>query len=70
MFFMAVLHLFDVDYRHMTEENLKRTVEEMEKEDDKGAFITKGFKIQLLETALKIRQVAATRALAQFVSRA
>lgn len=70
VFLMAVSHLYDVGYRHMTEECLQETVEEIKKEDDTCAFMTNGFKVQLLETAFEICQVAPPLELAKYVSKA
>ena len=45
MFRMAISHLMDVGIRHLDEENIKRTCEEILKEDDSKSFITNNFRI-------------------------
>jgi hypothetical protein len=68
-FLMAVSHLMDVGYRHMTEENVKETIEEINKKDDTGAIMTNDFMVFMVETAYKISQAANPLELAKFASK-
>lgn len=68
IFYMAVSHLYDVGYRHMTEESVKEAIEEIKQEDDKSAIMTNDFKIHLVETSFEISRLASPLELAQFIS--
>jgi hypothetical protein len=68
-FVMAVSHLLDVGYRHMTEENVKETIEGIKKQDDTDAIMTNDFMVFLVETSYKISQAASPLVLAKFASK-
>lgn len=42
MFRMAVSHLMDVGIRHLTPDNVEHTCEEIMKQDDNNAIISRG----------------------------
>jgi ERCC4-related helicase len=57
MFRMAISHLMDVGIRHLTEENINRTCEEIMQEDDSKAFMTNEFKCDLIRTAGELARI-------------
>ena len=57
MFRMAISHLIDVGIRHLDEENIERTCEEIQKEDDSRSFMTNGFKCDLVRMAGEIAKI-------------
>ena len=57
MFRMAISHLIDVDMRHLDEENIKRTCEEIQKEDDHKAFMTNNYKCDLVRMAGELAKI-------------
>lgn len=57
IFRMAISHLMDVGIRHLDEENIKRTCEEIQKEDDSKAFMTNNFKCELIRVAGELAKV-------------
>lgn len=57
MFRMAVSHLMDVGIRHLTEENVKNTIEEIKLQDDAHSFMTNNFQIQLVLMASQLAKV-------------
>jgi hypothetical protein len=57
MFRMAISHLMDVGYRHLTEENINRTCEEIMQEDDNKHFMTNEFKCDLIRTAGELSKI-------------
>ena len=57
MFRMAISHLMDVGIRHLTEENIKETCEDIMKRDDKRAIMTNGFMCELVKTAGELAKV-------------
>ena len=57
LFRMALTHTFDVGFRHLTEENIKATCDEMMKDDDSHAFMTNEYKCDLVRTAGEIAKV-------------
>ena len=57
IFRMAISHLMDVGIRHLEEENINRTCEEIQREDDSRAFMTNDFKCELVKTAGKLAQI-------------
>ena len=57
MFRMAISHLMDVGIRHLDEENIKRTCEEIQNEDDSRAFMTNDFKCELIRVAGELAKV-------------
>jgi hypothetical protein len=57
MFRMAISHLMDVGIRHLDEENIKRTCEEILKEDDSKSFMTNNFKCDLVRMAGELAKV-------------
>lgn len=57
IFRMAISHLMDVGIRHLNEENIKRTCEEIQKEDDSKAFMTNNFKCELIRVAGELAKI-------------
>lgn len=57
MFRMAISHLMDVGYRHLTEDNINRTCEEIMQEDDTNHFMTNEFKCDLIRTAGELSKI-------------
>lgn len=57
MFRMAISHLIDVGIRHLDEENIKRTCEEIQKEDDSKSFMTNNYKCDLVRMAGEIAKI-------------
>lgn len=57
MFRMAISHLMDVGIRHLDEENIKRTCEEIQKEDDSKSFMTNNYKCDLVKMAGEIAKI-------------
>lgn len=57
VFRMAISHLMDVGIRHLDDENIKRTCEEIQKEDDSKAFMTNDFKCELVRTAGELAKI-------------
>ena len=60
MFRMAISHLMDVGIRHLTEDLVEETCEQIMKEDDSKAFMTNEFKCGLVRTAYELAQVPHT----------
>ena len=58
MFRMAISHLMDVGTRNLTEELVKETCEKIMQEDDSKAFMTNGFKCDLIRAAYELAQVS------------
>lgn len=57
IFRMAISHLMEVGIRHLDEENIERTCEEIKKEDDSKAFMTNDFKCELLRVAGELAKI-------------
>ena len=57
IFRMAISHLMDVGIRHLDEENIERTCEEIQKEDDSKAFMTNNFKCELIRVAGELAKI-------------
>ena len=57
MFRMAISHLMDVGIRHLTEENIKETCEDIMKRDDKRAFMTNQYMCDLVKMAGELAKV-------------
>ena len=57
MFRMAISHLMDVGIRHLNEENIEITCEEIQKEDDSKAFMTNDFKCEILRIAGELAKI-------------
>lgn len=57
MFRMAISHLMDVGIRHLDEENIKRTCEAIQKEDDRRSFMTNNYKCDLVRMAGKLAKI-------------
>ena len=57
IFRMAISHLMDVGIRHLDEENVKRTCEEIQKEDDSKAIMTNDFKCELVRMAGELAKI-------------
>ena len=60
MFRMAISHLMDVGIRHLTEELVEETCEQIMKEDDSKAFMTNEFKCGLVRMAYELAQIPHT----------
>lgn len=57
MFRMAISHLIDVGTRHLTDEMVEQTCNEIMTEDDTHSFMTNEYKCELVRTAAKIAEV-------------
>ena len=57
MFRMAISHLMDVGFRHLTEENIKETCEAIMQEDDSKAFMSNEFKCELIKMAGELAKI-------------
>ena len=57
MFRMAISHLMDVGIRHLTEENVKETCEDIMKQDDKHSFMTNTFMCDLVKMAGELAKI-------------
>ena len=57
MFRMAISHLMDVGIRHLTEENIKESCENIMKQDDKHAFMTNQYMCDLVKMAGELAKV-------------
>lgn len=57
MFRMAISHLMDVGIRHLDEENIKRTCEEIQKENDSKSFMTNNYKCDLVRMAGELAKI-------------
>lgn len=57
MFRMAISHLIDVGIRHLNEENIERTCEEIKKEDDSKSFMTNNYKCELVRMAGELAKI-------------
>lgn len=57
IFRMAISHLMDVGIRHLDEENIEKTCEEIQKEDDSKAFLTNNFKCELVRMAGELAKI-------------
>ena len=58
MFRMAISHLMDVGIRHLDEETVLETCNEIMKEDDSRSFMTNEFKCNLIKTAAKLAKIS------------
>lgn len=68
-FVMAVSHVLDVGYRHLTAENVEETKASINEQDDSNMFMSNSFSCFIVDTAFEIRQAALPLELAAFVSR-
>ena len=57
MFRMAISHLMDVGIRHLDEENIKYTCDEIQKEDDSKSFMTNNYKCDLVRMAGELAKI-------------
>ena len=57
MFRMAISHLMDVGIRHLTEESVSHTCEQIMKEDDSKSFMTNEYKCDLVRAAYELAQI-------------
>lgn len=57
MFRMAISHLMDVGIRHLTDENVEATCEEIVKEDDRLSFMTNRYKCDLVRMAAQLARI-------------
>ena len=57
MFRMAISHLIDVGVRHLTEENVKHTYQQIMQEDDSHSFMTNQYKCDLVWLAHDLAQI-------------
>jgi CO dehydrogenase/acetyl-CoA synthase epsilon subunit len=60
MFRMAISHLMDVGIRHLTEENVEETCNEIMQKDDSKAFMTNEFSCNLVRMAYELAQIPHT----------
>ena len=56
-FLMAISHLMDVGIRHLTEENIAHTCEQIMQEDDTHSFMTNAFKCDLIRVAGELAKI-------------
>lgn len=57
MFRMALSHLIDVGVRHLDEESIKRTCEEINKEDDSKRYMTNKYMCDLVRMSGEIAKI-------------
>ena len=57
MFRMAISHLIDVGIRHLDEDNIKRTCDAIQKEDDSKSFMTNNYKCDLVRMAGELAKI-------------
>ena len=57
MFRMAISHLVDVGIRHLDEDNIKRTCDAIQKEDDSRSFMTNNYKCDLIRMAGELAKI-------------
>ena len=57
IFRMAISHLMDVGIRHLNEENIEKTCEEINKEDDSKRFMTNVYMCELVRMAGEIAKI-------------
>lgn len=57
MFRMAISHLVDVGIRHLDEDNIKRTCDAIQKEDDSKALMTNNYKCDLIRMAGELAKI-------------
>lgn len=57
MFRMAISHLMDVGIRHLTEENVRSTCEDIMKQDDSRSFMTNQYMCDLVMMAGELAQI-------------
>lgn len=68
MFRMGISHLMDVGIRHLDKDLVEETCEKIMQEDDSKAFMTNGFKCELIRTAYELAQISHVDLLA-YISR-
>lgn len=56
IFRMAISHLYDVGYRHLTEECVEETVEEIMQQDDSQSLMTNEYLANIVRTAYQLAQ--------------
>ena len=54
LFRMAISHLYDVGYRHLTEENVNETITDIMKQDDSHSFMTNEYQAEIVRTAYEL----------------
>ena len=64
MFRMAISHLMDVGIRHLTDENVEYTCQEIMKEDDSNSFMTNEFSCAIVRASAKLAKIDHTYLLA------
>lgn len=57
LFRMAISYLIDVGIRHLTEENIKETCEEIMQQDDSHSFMTNRYQCDLVRLAGELAKV-------------
>ena len=60
MFRMAISHLMDVGFRHLTEETVEETYKQIMQQDDSKAFATNEFQCNLVRAAYELAQIPHT----------
>jgi hypothetical protein len=68
MFRMGISHLMDVGIRNLDKDLVEETCEKIMQEDDSKAFMTNGFKCELIRTAYELAQISHVDLLA-YISR-
>ena len=64
IFRFAISHLMDVGIRHLTDENVEYTCEEIMKQDDSHSIMTNEFQCEIVRAAAKIAKIEHTLVLA------
>lgn len=54
LFRMAISHLYDVGYRHLTEENVNETITDIMKQDDSHSIMTNEYQADIVRTAYEL----------------
>ena len=54
LFRMAIIHLYDVGYRHLTEENVNETITDIMKHDDSHSIMTNEYQADIVRTAYEL----------------
>ena len=57
IFRMAISHLMDIGIRHLDKENIERTCEAINKEDDSKSFMTNEFQCDLVKMAGELAKI-------------
>lgn len=63
LFRMAISHLMDVGIKHLTDENVTATCEDIMKQDDSKSFISNELQCEIVKTAAKLAVINHTHLL-------